>query len=230
MSVAGIRSEMTSVTGRPALIDEPRSPWMMPLSPPPRGRREVQAAAVRDRPRGRIIAVEDAEPAAELMSIADLDLTDRGVDRLGTTAGSVAVLLGERLDAGQGRLWPAGGGAHQQEADDDDAEEQRQQADGAADDELDHGTRMPPQDRQTRRGVDAIGRADDSPAGAAPRAVGGEYSEGGGPGTGPPPSARFLAAPYLESHQSSTFHMSELVPGFLRKLLSLAETPRTSAR
>ena len=26
---------MTSVTGRPALIDEPRSPWMMPLSPPP---------------------------------------------------------------------------------------------------------------------------------------------------------------------------------------------------
>ncbi len=34
-SVAGIRSKIMSVTGRPALIDRPRSPWMMPFDASP---------------------------------------------------------------------------------------------------------------------------------------------------------------------------------------------------
>ena len=34
ISVAGRRSPMTAATGRPSVIENPKSPWRMPLSPP----------------------------------------------------------------------------------------------------------------------------------------------------------------------------------------------------
>ena len=58
----------------------------------------------------------------------------------------------------------------------------------------------------------------------------GEYSEGGGPVTGPPPSVDRWVCPYWARNQSSMFHMSELVLGFLRKFFRSAATPRASFR
>ena len=63
-----------------------------------------------------------------------------------------------------------------------------------------------------------------------------EVRSRGGRGVSPPASAGWVRAPLSESrahsetHQSSMFHMSDAVPGFLKKFWSRTDLPRVDWR
>ncbi len=137
-SVAGSRSMISSVTGRPALMPRPRSPWMMPLSPPPMnlGRKFSPPCSLVKASRPSLLQLRMPNQPPNSMAM----LT--GVtSRLEAPSAEpcVAIRLGQRLDPRQRVLRAAGRQAHEREADDHDPEEQRQQAEDPADDVLDHG-------------------------------------------------------------------------------------------